>query len=80
MPMNEPFSCLLLIKFPPKGNLGTIKDSKCGFGHDMQNRSNAEIAFDIAVKTRFGQLKNLFDAAISFRIGHILNPCLPIWT
>ena len=37
-----------------------------------KNRLNAEIAFHIAVKTH-GQLKNLFDAAVSSRISHILN-------
>jgi len=38
-----------------------------------KNRLNAEIAFHIAPKTRFGQLKNLSNAAVSSRIGHILN-------
>jgi len=40
-----------------------------------KNHSNAEIAFHIAVKTRFGQLKNLSDGAVS-RIGIILNSWL----
>ena len=40
-----------------------------------KNRLNAEIAFYIAPKTRFGQLKNLSNAAVSSRIGHILNHC-----
>ena len=38
-----------------------------------KNRLNAEIAFHVAPKTRFGQLKNLSNAAVSSRIGHILN-------
>ena len=38
-----------------------------------KNRLNAEIAFHIAVKIRFGQLKNLSKAAVSSRMGHILN-------
>jgi len=41
-----------------------------------KNCLNAEIAFHIAAKTRFGQLKNLSNAAVSSRIGHILNPWL----
>jgi len=55
---------------------GLIKDSKCGFGrdcgfsHDRENRSNAEIA----AKTRFNQLKILSNAVVWSRIGHILNP------
>jgi len=43
-----------------------------------KNRLNAEIAFHIALKTRLGQLKNLSNAAISSRIGHILNHCIKI--
>jgi len=39
-----------------------------------KNRSNAEIAFHIAWKTWFSQLRNLSDAADSSQIGHILNP------
>ena len=38
-----------------------------------KNRLNAEIAFHIAVKTWFGQLKNLSNAAVSSQIDHILN-------
>ena len=38
-----------------------------------KNRLNAEIPVHIAPKTRFGQLKNLSNAAVSSRIGHILN-------
>jgi len=41
-----------------------------------KNRSNAEIAFHNTAKTRFGQLKNLSNAAVSSQIGHILNPWL----
>jgi len=37
-----------------------------------KNRLNVEIAFHIALKTRFGQLKNLSNAAVLSRIGHIL--------
>ena len=44
-----------------------------------KNRLNAEVVFHIALKTRFSQLKNLSDAAVSSRIGHILNHC-PIYT
>ena len=40
-----------------------------------KNRLNAEITFHIALKTRFGQLKNLSIVAVSSRIGHILNHC-----
>ena len=36
-----------------------------------KNRLNAEIAFHIAAKTRFGQLKNLSMATVSSRIDHI---------
>ena len=39
-----------------------------------KNRLNAEIAFHIAAKMRFGRPKNLSYTAISSRIGHILNP------
>lgn len=52
------------------------KDSKCGFGvvavlvAMWKNCSNAAVAFHIAVKTRFYQLKNIFNAQIS----HILCP------
>jgi len=35
---------------------------------------NAEIVFHIVAKMRFGQIKNLFDAAVSLWIGRILNP------
>ena len=38
-----------------------------------KNHLNAEIAFHVAEKTRFGQLKNLSNAAISSQIGNILN-------
>lgn len=41
-----------------------------------KNRSNAEITFHITAKMRFGQLRNLSDAAVLSRIGHILNPWL----
>ena len=41
-----------------------------------KNRSNTEIAFHITAKTRFGQLRNLSNATVSSRIGHILNPWL----
>ena len=37
------------------------------------NHSNAEIAFYIAAKTWFVQLKDLSDAAVLSRFGHILN-------
>ena len=40
-----------------------------------KNRLNAEIAFHIPAKTRFGQLNNLSNAAVSSRIAHILNYC-----
>jgi len=56
------------------------KDSKCIFGRDCglvviwENRSNVEIAFHTAATMRFGQLENLFDAAVSSWISHILNP------
>lgn len=30
----------------------------------------------IAVKTQFTQLENIFGLAVSSRIGHILKPCL----
>ena len=36
---------------------------------------NAEIVFHIAPKTWFGQLKNLFNAAVLSRISYILNHC-----
>ena len=52
-----------------------LKDSECGSIATWKNHSNAEVAFHIAVKVPFGQPKNLFDAAILLRIGHILNPC-----
>ena len=39
-------------------------------------RLNAEIAFYIVAKARFGQLKNLSNTAVSSWIGHILNHCL----
>ena len=38
-----------------------------------KNRLNAEIAFHIAPKMRFPQLKSLSSAAVSSLIGHILN-------
>ena len=38
-----------------------------------ENRLNTETAFHIAAKMRFNQLKNLSNAAISLRIGDILN-------
>jgi len=38
-----------------------------------KNRLNEEIAFHMAAKTQFGQLKNLSNAAVLSRIGHILN-------
>ena len=59
-------------------------DSKCSFGHDRgfyrdrENRLYVEIAFHNAAKTRFGQLKNLSNAAVSSQIGHILNHWLPL--
>jgi len=40
----------------------------------MESHSNGEIAFYIAAKMQFDQLKNLSDAVVSLRIGHILNP------
>ena len=43
-----------------------------------KNRSNAKIASHIAVKMRFGQLKNLSNAAVSLWIYHILNPWLGV--
>jgi len=36
-------------------------------------RINAKIPFHIATKTRFVQLKNFSNAAVSSRISHILN-------
>jgi len=57
----------------------TSSDSKCsfardcGFGRGREYHLSAEIAFHIEAKTRFGQLKNLSNAAVSSRIGHILN-------
>jgi len=41
-----------------------------------KKRSDAEITLYIAVKTQFGQLKNLSNAAVSSQISHILNPWL----
>jgi len=38
-----------------------------------ENCSNVKIAFHIAVKTRFSQLKNLYNAVVSLRMSHILN-------
>jgi len=38
-----------------------------------KNRLSLEIAFHIALKKWFGQLKNLSNAAVSPRINHILN-------
>ena len=38
-----------------------------------ENRPNAEIAFHIALKTWFGQFKNLSDTDVSSWISHILN-------
>ena len=43
-----------------------------------KNRLNAKIALHIAAKTQFGLLKNLSNAAVSSRIGHILNPCVQL--
>ena len=55
-------------------------DSKCSFSRDFsftrgrgkplkcENRSHIE------GRTQFGQLKNLSNAAVPLRIGHILNP------
>ena len=50
------------------------KDSKCDFGHDMENRSSVEITFHIAAKMGFGQVKKLVDAAILSWTGQILKP------
>jgi len=41
--------------------------------------SVAKIAFYIVAKTWFNQLKNLSNAAVSSRIGHILNPCVGLY-
>ena len=45
--------------------MGSLNDSKCGFGRDRKNRLNAKIAFHIAVKMLFSQLKNISNAAVS---------------
>jgi len=66
--------------------IGSSKDSKCGFGRDFgfgfgsstKNRSNAANRVPYrgyrGMKTRFAQLQNLSNAAVSARFGHILNP------
>ena len=41
----------------------------------QKNRSNTKTVSHIAAKTQFDQLENLFNAAISSRFCHILNPC-----
>jgi len=54
--------------------------SRLRFGRDCvavairKNRPNAEIALHVAAKMRFGEVKNLYDAAVSSWTGHILNP------
>uniref|UniRef100_A0A7C8YHE1 Uncharacterized protein n=1 Tax=Opuntia streptacantha TaxID=393608 RepID=A0A7C8YHE1_OPUST len=54
------------------------KDSKCSFSRDQENRSNVKIPSHIAVTMRFGQFKNISNAAVSLWICHILNPWLGI--
>jgi len=43
-----------------------------------KNCSNSEITLHVAAKTRFAQLKNLSNTAISPGFGHILNPSVVV--
>jgi len=50
-------------------------DLKCGFGRDWEKSLKCGNRVPYRGENAVGQLQNLSNAAVSSRIGHILNHC-----